>query len=85
MFLFFKVIIWYQVSIFNLTSDIHDNSFKYSYLILIICKQKVCPGCELEGVWSTSLLPLLPGPLWPGTVVPVRVPSIDQIDVFKNY
>ena len=32
----------------------------------------------------TSLL-LLPGPLWTGVTVPVRVPSIGQIDLFKNY
>ena len=27
-------------------------------------------------LWSTPSLPLLPCPLWPGEVVPVRVPSI---------
>ena len=30
-------------------------------------------------------LPLFLGPLWSGMVVPVKVPSIDQIDLFKNY
>ena len=25
---------------------------------------------ELWGMWSTTLLPLLPGPLWPGVVAP---------------
>ena len=29
---------------------------------------------ELWGMWSTSLLPLLPGPLWPGVVVPDKGP-----------
>ena len=29
-----------------------------------------------SGVWSTLLLPLLPGPLWLGMVVSVRAPSI---------
>ena len=28
---------------------------------------------ELWGMWSTPSLPLLPGPLWPGVVVPDRV------------
>ena len=37
------------------------------------------------GGWSTSPLPLLPDPLWIGEVVPVRVPSIGQIHLFKNY
>ena len=34
---------------------------------------------ELEGMWSSPLLPLLPGPLWPGLVAPGRVRSIVQI------
>ena len=46
------------------------------------------------GVLSTHSLPLLPGPLWPRVVVSIRappmseidfmVPSISQIDWFKN-
>ena len=36
-------------------------------------------------MWSISLLPLIPGPLWPRMVVPVRVSSMDQIDLFKNF
>ena len=32
--------------------------------------------------WSTTSLPLLPDLLWPGVVVPVRVQSIVQIDLF---
>ena len=40
---------------------------------------------EVLGVLSTSSLPLLPGYLWPGVVVSVRVPSRGQIDLFKNY
>ena len=31
------------------------------------------------------LLPLLPGPLWPGVFVFVRVPCMSQIDLFVNY
>ena len=29
---------------------------------------------ELWGMWSTSSLPLLPGPLWPGVVAPDKGP-----------
>ena len=29
---------------------------------------------ELWGMWSIPLLPLLPGPLWPGVVAPVKGP-----------
>ena len=36
-----------------------------------------------SGVWSTPSLSLLPHPLWPGVVVPVRVQSMDQIDILK--
>ena len=43
------------------------------------------PILETLEIWSTSLLLLLPGPLWPGVVVPVKVSSMDQTDDFKNY
>ena len=36
---------------------------------------------ELWGMWITSSLPLLPGPLWHGMVAPDRVLSMDQIEL----
>ena len=36
---------------------------------------------ELWGMQSTSLLPLLPGPLWPGVMAPDRVLSMGQIEL----
>ena len=36
-------------------------------------------------IWSIASLPLLPGPLWPRVVVPLRIPSMSQIDQFKDY
>ena len=36
------------------------------------------------GMWSTPSLRLFPGPLWPGVVVPVRVASMGQIELFNN-
>ena len=36
-------------------------------------------------VWDTHLLPLLPSPLWPRVVVPVRVTCIDRLGLFKYY
>ena len=38
---------------------------------------------DIWGVKSTPLL-LLPGPLWPGVVVPDRVPPMAQIVLLKN-
>ena len=35
---------------------------------------------ELWGIWNTSSLPLLPGPLWPGVVAPDWVLSMGQIE-----
>ena len=43
------------------------------------------PVLVSEGVWHTHLLPLLPDPLLPSGVSPFRVPSMSQIDLFKNY
>ena len=37
----------------------------------------------VEFVESTPSLTLLSGPLWPGVVVPVRVPSKGQIELFN--
>ena len=34
-----------------------------------------------EGMRSTSLLPSLPGPLWPGVVAPDRVLRLGQIEL----
>ena len=48
--------------------------FKYSCLIL-----------EIWGVRYILSLPLLPGPLWPGVVIPITVPNMSQIDLFKSY
>ena len=36
----------------------------------------------LWGIQSTPLLPLLPGPLWPGVVAPDKVLSMGQIELF---
>ena len=35
------------------------------------------PPLEIWGIWSTPLLVLLPGPLWPGVVAPDRVLSME--------
>ena len=37
---------------------------------------------EIWGMWSTPSLPL---PLWPGVVVPVRVSSMGQIEIFNHF
>ena len=36
---------------------------------------------ELWGMQSTPSLPFLPGPLWPGVVVPDRVLAMDQMEL----
>ena len=38
------------------------------------------PALGIWGMWSTPLLPLLPGPLWPGMVATDRVLSMCQIE-----
>ena len=42
------------------------------------------PVLELWGMGSTPSLPLLPGPLWPGVVVPYRVLSMGHIELFNH-
>ena len=36
---------------------------------------------ELWGMWSTPLLPSLPGSIWPGVLAPDRVLSMDRIQL----
>ena len=65
---------------------------------MIYHQNKTCPGYDTKlhlvirfnfripvGYVVNSLLQLLPGPLCPGVVVPVRVPFMDQINPFENY
>ena len=42
------------------------------------------PVLELWQMWSTLLLLLLPGSLWPRVIAPVRVPSMCQIELFDH-
>ena len=39
----------------------------------------------LWGMWSIPSLLLLPHLLWPGVVVPVRVPSMGEIEIFNHF
>ena len=43
------------------------------------------PVIKLWGRWSTPLLSLFPGLVRPGVVVPVRIPSIGQIELFNYF
>ena len=43
------------------------------------------PVLELGEVVCTHFLQLLPHPLWPRMIEPVRILSMGQIDLFKNY
>ena len=50
-----------------------------------ISSGREAPVLEILGVWKIPSLTLLPGPLWPGMIVAVKVPSMDQIELFENY
>ena len=39
---------------------------------------------SFRGMWSTPSLPLLPGSLWPDIVVPLRLLSMGQIELFDH-
>ena len=43
------------------------------------------PALEIWGMRSTSSTPLLPGPLWPGVLVPDRRLSMGQIELNWAY
>ena len=42
------------------------------------------PDQELKRIWSTDILPLLPGPLWPRVFASDWVLFIGQIEEFDN-
>ena len=43
------------------------------------------PVQDLWEMWSTSSLSLLPGPLWPGMVVPIRISFLGQTRILDNF
>ena len=57
------------------------NLFYFSSMIL----NYIYGGEALGSVEFTPSLPLLPGLLWSKVEAPVRVPSMGQIHLFKNY
>ena len=48
-------------------------------------KQHLTGEAPVLEIWRVRSISSLPDPLWPGVVVPLRVPSMVQIDLFKNY
>ena len=48
------------------------------------CSKGEAPILKLCGVWSSIPLLLHPGPLLSIVIVPVKLLSIEQIDMFKN-
>ena len=43
------------------------------------------PVLKLWGMWSTPLLPLTSGSLWSEVVIPVRVPSMGQMEISNHF
>ena len=39
---------------------------------------------RFEDIWNTPSMPLLLGPHWPGVVVPFRVSSVSQTELFNH-
>ncbi len=73
---------------------IFDQSAGAAEYIVCFSAENVCPEYDakqfdgevpvmlkLWGMWSTPSLPSLPGPLWPGVVVPDRIISMGQIEL----
>ena len=56
--------------------------YRYDVKLHFVVKATVL---DFWGVWSTPSLLLLSGSLCSAVVIPVRVPSRSQIDLFKNY
>ena len=55
---------------------------EYSTKLHLVVRLQLCSSGEIA---VTSLLLLLPGPLWPKVVILVKVLSLGQIDLFENY
>ena len=60
----------------------NDNSSINSWELQRIFKDELK---IFQYIWSILSLSLLLGPLWPGVVIPVRVLSMNQRDLFGNY
>ena len=77
-----------HTSTFSIGSRIHRlNICKGSYLSATECPNLwpetasyvEAPVLGLWRMWSTNLLPLFPGPLYPGVIITVKVPAKGQI------
>ena len=73
----------FQRSVLGLLIQIRRNSSNPS---LLLSQWETTWQSDSKGpVLRSGDYPLLPVPLWPIVVLPVRVPSMGQIDLFKNY
>ena len=72
------------VSPVNGVRPTHPPKKRMSWVWLQMASDSEAPVLEIWRVWCTSSL-LLPGPLWPELLVALRVPSMVQIELFKNY
>ena len=72
----FPVVCWFYLR--------PDVSVNYSYRVHCRSRQYITPVREPWRMRSTSSLPLLPGRLAPGVVLPDRIPSMGQVELFNN-
>ena len=89
--LYFEKDMYYQGAIRFTSTMISASRRGIKYAESITCWEVNPPHKKrmLNSIWwwvlSTPSLLLLPGPLRPGVVVPIKVPSVSQIDQFLNY
>ena len=68
----------------GVVANVQDCRWNLEYAGCIPCwrlrllQKKGVLGVTLNYIWSFLSLPLIPGPLWPGVVVSVRIPSMCQ-------
>ena len=80
---------------FCISFRLYTHTYIYIYIHIYMCVCVCVCECIISQIYSnfykqfkawgvTLSLPLLPGPLWPCVVVPVRVPSPGQVQLLEK-
>ena len=72
-------------SIWSMSSDVCSEHIDTSFKIMTVSSTQLLRPVDIKTLLFQIQLSLSPGPLWLGVVVPDRILSISQIDLFENY
>ena len=84
--------IWVVVWMILILSIISSSSYFFSRYLVTVPRAQSTSGITVTNMFHNFfsawqfpvIMPLLTDPLWPGVLVPARIPSLTQIDPFSH-